>query len=114
MKDIKHYGLNTKALLREVLEMNSVQFPKEMKKAIEKYPDKFSFYSELAKTLHVGMFVIICEHFGMSHDLILDKIAIHKNVTDPKEIERIARWLGLKLSIEEIRANFGGDNFKSF
>jgi hypothetical protein len=114
MKDINQYGLNTKKLLRAVLEMNPAQYTKELKPHKSKLMQKFPRYSDTANTLPIGAFVAICEHFGLSHDGILNKIIVYHGVTDKVEIERIARWLDLDLSIDKIRNQFGGSRFKSF
>jgi hypothetical protein len=112
MKDINDYNLNTKKLLRAVLEMNPVQYSKEIKLYKNELLLKFPRYSDAAHTLPNGAFVSICEHFGLSHDGILNKIVAYHGVSDKVEIERIARWMNLDLTINKIRNQFGGDNFK--
>lgn len=109
MKDIKDYGLNTKSLLREVLEISKNDFPGAMKLASDKFPDKFKNYSHSSKTITTEMFLIICEHFAVSHQRILEKIVAFHNVVEVYEIKRIVIWLGLRLpkTDEEISQTFG-------
>lgn len=109
MKNIRQFNLHTKALLREIIEINKNDFPVEMKVVKSKFPERFSKYSANSKTVSAELFVAICEHFGLSHQRILEKIVGYCNVTEKTEEIRIVNWLGLKLpkTDEELIRNFG-------
>jgi hypothetical protein len=106
---IEKYDLNTKRFLRIILEVSKNDFPVEMKKAKEKYPERFVRYSESSKVVTAEIFVKICEHFVVSHQRILEKIVGFYNISDINEIKQIVIWFGLKLpkTDEAISKNFG-------
>ena len=106
---IEKYDLNSKGFLRNISEVSKNDFPEEMRKAIAKYPDKFSKYSGSSKVVSAEMFVKICDHLTISHQRILEKIVALYNITDINEIKQIVNWFGLKLpkTDEEISKNFG-------
>jgi len=106
------YDLKSKAFLRATLEINKNDFPVDMKKAIEKFPEKFKNYSESSREIKSEMFVIICEHFGLSHQRILDKIVAFYNISEISDIKNIVLWFNLTLpkTQEEIAKNFGLKN----
>lgn len=103
------YDLKTKAFLREILEVSKNDFPVDMKKAVECDSEKFKNYSESSRTVKSEMFVIICNHFAISHERILEKIVAYHGISDIDEIKDIVNWFGLKLprTEEEISKKFG-------
>ena len=109
MESLIKYGLNTKKTLRNVLELDRKKFNKNMNLALEKFPDKFTGYSKLDHNLRPGMFKIICEHFGLSHLEILERLAVCFEIENPTRLKKIAIFLGLKIpkTDEEIARNFG-------
>ena len=109
---IKDYDLNSKGFLRDIIEVSKNNFPENMKIAIDKFPEKFAKYSEKSKNIPAEMFVTICEHFGLTHQRILDKIVACHCISNINEIKQIVNWFGLKLpkTDEEISINFGIKN----